>query len=68
MPAYPSPVGIRVVHGEDSYIVREGLGKLGAPAITVSDRGLRHGLLIERFGAGPPPAADAPIAPGSRRD
>jgi len=24
--------------------------KLGAESVTVSDRGLRHGLLVERFG------------------
>ena len=31
-------------------IVRTVLGKLGCDAFTVSDRGLRHGLLAERFG------------------
>ncbi len=31
-------------------IVRTVLGKLDAEALTVSDRGLRHGLLVERFG------------------
>ena len=31
-------------------IVRTVMEKLGAQAITVSDRGLRHGLLAERFG------------------
>jgi exopolyphosphatase/guanosine-5'-triphosphate,3'-diphosphate pyrophosphatase len=30
-------------------IVRTVLGKLGADSLTVSDRGLRHGLLAERF-------------------
>jgi exopolyphosphatase/guanosine-5'-triphosphate,3'-diphosphate pyrophosphatase len=32
-------------------IVRTVLAKLGAGSLTVSDRGLRHGLLRERFGA-----------------
>jgi exopolyphosphatase/guanosine-5'-triphosphate,3'-diphosphate pyrophosphatase len=32
-------------------IVRTVLEKLGCDALTVSDRGLRHGLLEERFGA-----------------
>jgi exopolyphosphatase/pppGpp-phosphohydrolase len=27
------------------------LEKLGCAALTVSDRGLRHGLLVERFGS-----------------
>ena len=31
-------------------IVRTVLAKLGRDALTVSDRGLRHGLLVERFG------------------
>ena len=31
-------------------IVRTVLDKLGTESITVSDRGLRHGLLVERFG------------------
>jgi exopolyphosphatase/guanosine-5'-triphosphate,3'-diphosphate pyrophosphatase len=31
-------------------IVRTVMDKLDAPALTVSDRGLRHGLLVERFG------------------
>jgi exopolyphosphatase/guanosine-5'-triphosphate,3'-diphosphate pyrophosphatase len=30
-------------------IVRTVLEKLGTDALTVSDRGLRHGLLVERF-------------------
>jgi len=33
-------------------IVRTVMGKLGKETLTVSDRGLRHGLLIERFGTG----------------
>jgi len=40
-------------------IVRTVLDKLGRSSLTVSDRGLRHGLLIERFGgrlARPTPA------------
>jgi exopolyphosphatase/guanosine-5'-triphosphate,3'-diphosphate pyrophosphatase len=32
-------------------IVRTVMTKLGQDSLTVSDRGLRHGLLIERFGA-----------------
>ena len=31
-------------------IVRTVLALLGGSALTVSDRGLRHGLLAERFG------------------
>ena len=31
-------------------IVRTVAGKLGKDRLTVSDRGLRHGLLVERFG------------------
>ena len=31
-------------------IVRTVLEKLGEDSLTVSDRGLRHGLLVERFG------------------
>jgi exopolyphosphatase/guanosine-5'-triphosphate,3'-diphosphate pyrophosphatase len=31
-------------------VVRTVMDKLGAEAVTVSDRGLRHGLLVERFG------------------
>jgi exopolyphosphatase/guanosine-5'-triphosphate,3'-diphosphate pyrophosphatase len=32
-------------------IVRTVMTKLERESITVSDRGLRHGLLLERFGA-----------------
>jgi exopolyphosphatase/guanosine-5'-triphosphate,3'-diphosphate pyrophosphatase len=32
-------------------VVRTVMEKLGQEALTVSDRGLRHGLLVERFGA-----------------
>jgi exopolyphosphatase/guanosine-5'-triphosphate,3'-diphosphate pyrophosphatase len=32
-------------------IVRTGMEKLGQESFTVSDRGLRHGVLAERFGA-----------------
>ena len=32
-------------------IVRTVLAKLGSPSLVVSDRGLRHQLLVERFGA-----------------
>jgi exopolyphosphatase / guanosine-5'-triphosphate,3'-diphosphate pyrophosphatase len=31
-------------------IVATVMDKLGAPTVTVSDRGLRHGLLVDRFG------------------
>jgi exopolyphosphatase/guanosine-5'-triphosphate,3'-diphosphate pyrophosphatase len=31
-------------------IVRSVLARLGLDALTVSDRGLRHGVLVERFG------------------
>jgi len=31
-------------------IVRTVVAKLGKESLTVSDRGLRHGVLIERFG------------------
>jgi exopolyphosphatase / guanosine-5'-triphosphate,3'-diphosphate pyrophosphatase len=34
-------------------IVRTVMGKLGKQSMTVSDRGLRHGLFIDRFGANP---------------
>jgi len=34
-------------------IVRTVMESLGQDALTVSDRGLRHGVLLERFGAGP---------------
>jgi exopolyphosphatase/guanosine-5'-triphosphate,3'-diphosphate pyrophosphatase len=33
-------------------IVRTVMDKLGRSQLTVSDRGLRHGLLVERFGTG----------------
>jgi exopolyphosphatase / guanosine-5'-triphosphate,3'-diphosphate pyrophosphatase len=33
-------------------IVRSVLGKLGSDSLTVSDRGLRHGVLVDRFGSG----------------
>jgi exopolyphosphatase/guanosine-5'-triphosphate,3'-diphosphate pyrophosphatase len=32
-------------------IVRTVLSKLASESLTVSDRGLRHGLLVERFGS-----------------
>ena len=35
-------------------VVRTVLAKLGYESLTVSDRGLRHGLIPERFGLGPP--------------
>jgi exopolyphosphatase / guanosine-5'-triphosphate,3'-diphosphate pyrophosphatase len=33
-------------------IVRTIIDKLDSEAVTVSDRGLRHGVLIDRFGSG----------------
>jgi hypothetical protein len=33
-----------------AYVVRTVMEKLGVEAVLVSDRGLRHGVLIERFG------------------
>ena len=39
-------------------IVRTVMDMLGQDRITVSDRGLRHGLLIERFGSDAQPSAD----------
>jgi exopolyphosphatase / guanosine-5'-triphosphate,3'-diphosphate pyrophosphatase len=33
-------------------VVRTIIDKLGCDSVTVSDRGLRHGVLIERFGSG----------------
>jgi exopolyphosphatase/guanosine-5'-triphosphate,3'-diphosphate pyrophosphatase len=41
-------------------IVRAVLEKLGADSLTVSDRGLRHGVLVDRFGARRVGAADPP--------
>jgi exopolyphosphatase/guanosine-5'-triphosphate,3'-diphosphate pyrophosphatase len=34
-----------------ALIVRTIMDKLGRDSMTVSDRGLRHGLIVERFGA-----------------
>ena len=43
----PTPAGAVA----DAYSVRRTvLDKLGKDSLTVSDRGLRHGLLVERFG------------------
>jgi exopolyphosphatase / guanosine-5'-triphosphate,3'-diphosphate pyrophosphatase len=39
-------------------IVRTVLTKLGRESLTVSDRGLRHGLLVERFGQESPAARE----------
>ncbi len=44
-------------------IVRTALEKLGCASVTVSDRGLRHSLLEERFGAGPASATAPAPAP-----
>ena len=35
-------------------VVRTVLTKLGCQSLVVSDRGLRHGLIVDRFGAGSP--------------
>ena len=35
-------------------VVRTVLAKLGCDSLVVSDRGLRHGLVVDRFGLGPP--------------
>ena len=35
-------------------VVRTVLAKLGRDSLVVSDRGLRHGLIVDRFGLGPP--------------
>jgi exopolyphosphatase/guanosine-5'-triphosphate,3'-diphosphate pyrophosphatase len=40
-------------------IVRTIMEKLGREALTVSDRGLRHGLLVARFGEGAQPSGAA---------
>ena len=37
-------------------VVRAVLTKLGCEALVVSDRGLRHWLIADRFGLGPPVA------------
>jgi exopolyphosphatase/guanosine-5'-triphosphate,3'-diphosphate pyrophosphatase len=49
-------------------IVRTVMDKLGADALRVSDRGLRHGVLLERFGTeeGTPPMATKPTQPARR--
>ena len=44
-------------------VVRTAMEKLGCTSVTVSDRGLRHGLLEERFGRGSA-SATAPTAAG----
>lgn len=46
-------------------IVRTVLAKLGCDALVVSDRGLRHGLIVDRFGL-EPPAARAATPSGAR--
>jgi exopolyphosphatase/guanosine-5'-triphosphate,3'-diphosphate pyrophosphatase len=38
-------------------IVRTILDELGASSFTVSDRGLRHGVLLERYSANPSPSS-----------
>jgi exopolyphosphatase/guanosine-5'-triphosphate,3'-diphosphate pyrophosphatase len=42
-------------------IVETVLGKLGRDSLVVSDRGLRHGVLLDRFGSGPRAPRSAPI-------
>ena len=46
-------------------IVRTVMDKLGQDRLTVSDRGLRHGLLVERFGRGEQEAIETPQALGA---
>jgi exopolyphosphatase / guanosine-5'-triphosphate,3'-diphosphate pyrophosphatase len=49
-------------------IVRSILTKLGCDALTVSDRGLRHGLIVERFPhrpTRPPPDDVRPASAGA---
>ena len=52
-------VGLQAARAEvilaGACIVRTVLDKLHCDELTVSDRGLRHGLLVERFSAGPRP-------------
>jgi hypothetical protein len=43
------PISLIILAG--ACIVRTVMDKLGQQALTVSDRGLRHGLLLDRFGA-----------------
>jgi exopolyphosphatase/guanosine-5'-triphosphate,3'-diphosphate pyrophosphatase len=35
-------------------VVHTALAKLGCESLLVSDRGLRHGLIVDRFDLGPP--------------
>ena len=46
-------------------IVRTALEKLGCPSATVSDRGLRHGVLEDRFGAPISPEGSRGTSPSS---
>lgn len=46
-------------------VVRSVLDALRRDALTVCDRGLRHGLLVERFGARPPVPPALPHAPAA---
>ena len=52
--AGPAIVGLQPARAEvilaGACIVRTIIDKLDCDAVTVSDRGLRHGVLIERFG------------------
>lgn len=49
-----SVVGLQPARAEvilaGALVVRTVLDKLGAGSVTVSDRGLRHGLIVDRFG------------------
>ena len=49
-------------------IVRTVMDKLGADRLTVSDRGLRHGLIDERFGVGETEAHSKPASSGEPRE
>jgi exopolyphosphatase/guanosine-5'-triphosphate,3'-diphosphate pyrophosphatase len=64
-------VGLQPARGEvilaGACIVRTVLELLGCDALTVSDRGLRHGLLAERFRLPPPVGSPAPAPVGVGR-
>ena len=49
-------------------IVRTIMDKLACEAVTVSDRGLRHGVLVERFGSGSTLSGAAHHPPGEDLD
>ena len=55
LPARRAIIGLQPKRAEvilaGACIVRTVMQKLGKQSLTVSDRGLRHGVLAERFGA-----------------